>query len=76
MMGVKVIHVHFLFEKKKDYYFGSIAAIYNNLEDAEYRLGIKQSSLEHAGLVDGSVKVTLRALIRRDTLIRSTSEKK
>ncbi|MDC7160323.1 hypothetical protein PQG94_00660 [Bacteroides stercoris] len=30
----KVIHVHLIFEKK-DYYFGSISAIYTVLNDAQ-----------------------------------------
>ena len=48
----KIIHVHLIFEKK-DYYFGSISAIYTVLNDAQ--IGIKKSSLLHAGLTDGGV---------------------
>lgn len=55
----KVIHVHLIFEKK-DYYFGSISAIYTVLNDTQ--IGIKQSSLLHAGLYDGGVKITRRPL--------------
>lgn len=36
----KVIHVHLIFEKK-DYYFGSISAIYTVLNDAQ--IGIKKT---------------------------------
>lgn len=57
----KVIHVHLIFEKK-DYYFGSISAIYTVLNDAQ--IGIKKSSLLHAGLTDGGVKITRRAIIK------------
>lgn len=67
----KVIHVHLIFEKK-DYYFGSISAIYTFLNESQ--IGIKQSSLQHAGLVDGGVKMTRRAIIRQSHLIRSTQE--
>ena len=67
----KVIHVHLIFEKK-DYYFGSISAIYTVLNDAQ--IGMKQSSLQHAGLTDGSVKMTRRAIIRQSHLIRNTQE--
>ena len=67
----KVIHVHLIFEKK-DYYFGSISAIYTVLNDAQ--IGIKKSSLLHAGLTDGSVKITRRAIIKQSHLIRSTQE--
>lgn len=67
----KVIHVHLVFEKK-DYYFGSISAIYTVLNEAQ--IGIKKSSLLHAGLYDGGVKATRRAIIRQSQLIRSTQE--
>ncbi len=67
----KVIHVHLIFEKK-DYYFGSISAIYTVLNEAQ--IGIKQSILLHAGLYDGGVKATHRAIIRQSHLIRSTQE--
>ena len=65
----KVIHVHLIFEKK-DYYFGSISAIYTVLNDVQ--IGIKQSTLLHAGLADGGVKITRRAIIRQSHLIRCT----
>lgn len=67
----KVIHVHLIFEKK-DYYFGSISAIYTVLNDTQ--IGIKKSSLLHAGLTDGDVKITRRAIIKQSHLIRSTQE--
>ena len=63
----KIIHVHLIFEKK-DYYFGSISAIYTVLNDAQ--IGIKKSSLLHAGLTDGGVKITRRAIIKQSHLIR------
>nr|DAJ16436.1 MAG TPA: hypothetical protein [Myoviridae sp. ctNqw6] len=67
----KVIHVHLVFEKK-DYYYGSISAIYTVLNETQ--IGIKKSSLLHAGLYDGGVKATRRAIIRQSHLIRSTQE--
>ena len=67
----KVIHVHLIFEKK-DYYFGSISAIYSVLSDVE--IGMKQSTLLHAGLTDGGSVVTKRAIIRQSHLIRSGRE--
>ena len=67
----KVIHIHLIFEKK-DYYFGSISVIYTVLNDTQ--IGIKQSSLLHAGLYDGVVKITRRAIIKQSHLIRSTQE--
>ena len=67
----KVIYVHLIFEKK-DYYFGSISAIYTVLNDAQ--IGIKKNSLLHAGLTDGGVKITRRAIIKQSHLIRSIQE--
>ena len=45
----KVIHVHLL-NGRKNYYFGSISAIYSVLTEEE--VGIKKSSLLHAGLAE------------------------
>ena len=67
----KVIHVHLIFEKK-DYYFGSISAIYTLLSAEQ--IGMKQSTLLHAGLTDGSSVVTRRAIIRQSHLIRCVKE--
>lgn len=65
----KVIHVHLIFEKK-NLYFGSISAIFDTL--TEDQVGITKSSLLHAGLTDGGVKVTKRAMIIQSHLITST----
>ena len=46
----KVIHVHLIFEKK-NYYFGSISAIFDTLSEEE--VGITKNSLLHAGMTDG-----------------------
>lgn len=67
----KVVHVHLIFEKK-DYYFGSISAIFDTLEEAT--IGIKKSTLLHSGLSDGSSLPTSRAIIKQSHLIRSTRE--
>ena len=66
----KVIHVHLIFEKK-NYYFGSISAIFNTLTEEE--IGITKSSLLHAGMTDGSCKVTKRAMIIQSHLIRGAN---
>jgi hypothetical protein len=63
----KVIHVHLIFEKK-NYYFGSISAIFDTLSEKE--VGITKNSLLHAGMVDGSCKITRRAMIIQSHLIR------
>lgn len=63
----KVIHVHLIFEKK-NYYFGSISAIFDTLSEEE--VGITKNSLLHAGMVDGSCKITRRAMIVQSHLIR------
>ncbi|WP_455590476.1 hypothetical protein [Bacteroides sp.] len=64
----KVIHVHLIFEKK-DYYFGSISAIFDVLN--EQVVGIKKSTLFHSGLSDGNSLPTSRAIIKQSHLIRS-----
>lgn len=63
----KVIHVHLIFEKR-DFYFGSISAIFNTLD--ENRIGIKKSTLQHAGLSDGTSLPTPKAIIKQSHLIR------
>lgn len=65
---IKIIHVHLLYEKK-NYYFGSISAIFDVLSEAE--VGITKNSLLHAGLTDGSCKITKRAMIIQSHLIRA-----
>ncbi|MFW5546568.1 MAG: hypothetical protein ACOCNS_03805 [Bacteroidales bacterium] len=68
MADTKVIWVHLIWEKK-DYFFGSISAIYDVL--TEQQVGITKSSLLHAGMGDGSSKITKRALIKQSRLIRT-----
>lgn len=64
---IKVVHVHLIFERK-DFYFGSLSEVFDTLE--EERIGIKKSTLLHAGLTDGSIKMTQRARIVVSHLIR------
>lgn len=67
----KVIHVHLLYEKK-NFYFGSLSAIFTTLTEGQ--VGITKNSLLHAGMTDGSVKITRRAMITQSHLIRCTTE--
>ena len=62
----KVIHVH-LTGKRRDLYFGSIAAIYTVLTAEE--VGATQKYLSHAGLSGGGTVVTKRAIIKQSQLI-------
>ena len=64
----KVIHVHLIFEKQ-DYYFGSISAVFDTISEAQ--IGIKKSTLMHAGLTDGGSTITKRAIIKQSHLRRS-----
>ena len=64
----KVIHVQ-LMNGRKNYYFGSIPAIYSVLTAEE--IGIKQCSLERVGLSKGGVVLNKKACIRAGELIRS-----
>lgn len=65
---IKVFHVHLIYEKK-NYYFGSISAIFDVLTEKE--IGITKNSLLHAGMTDGSCKITKRAMIIQSHLIRA-----
>ena len=67
MRTIKVIHVHLIFERQ-DFYFGSISAVYDMLD--ENIVGIKESTLLHLQLGDGSCIPTKRAIIRQSHLIR------
>lgn len=67
MGDIKVVHVHLIFEKK-DFYFGSISAVFETLD--EDRIGIKKNTLMHAKMEDGTVKITKRARIVVSHLIR------
>ena len=69
----KVIHVQ-LMNGRKNYYFGSIPAIYSVLTAEE--IGIKQRSLERVGLSKGGVVLNRKACIRAGELIRSKATKK
>ena len=55
----KVIHVH-LIQGRKNYYFGSIPAIYSTLTADD--IGIKQCSLERVGLSKGGVVLNKKAI--------------
>ena len=66
---IKIVHVHLIFERK-DFYFGSLSAVFDTLE--EDRVGIKKSTLLHAGLTDGSIKITKRARIVVSPRIRGS----
>lgn len=69
----KVIHVHLIFEKK-NYFFGSISAIFDVFTERE--VGIKRNTLLHAGLTDGKSIPTKRAIITQSHLIRKHPPKK
>lgn len=62
----KVIHVH-LKGKCKDYYFGSISAIFDVLTADE--VGATKNYLLHAGLSGGGTHITPKAIIKQAHLI-------
>lgn len=64
----KVIHVH-LIGKRRDLYFGSIAAVYSVLTPEE--VGMTRNTLAHAGLGGGGTVITKTAIIKQSTLICS-----
>ena len=67
----KVIHVH-LFCGRRNYYFGSLAAINDVLTAKE--VGMTMGSLLHAGLEDEGCVLTKKAMIRQSHLIRKKQE--
>ncbi len=71
MRQVKVIHVH-LIGKRKDYYFGSIAAIYSVLTAEE--VGAGYDYMKRAGLSGGGTVVTKMAIIKQSRLITCPRE--
>lgn len=66
----KVIHVHLMVgkhERRKDFYFSSISAIYTVLTAEE--IGATKSYLLHAGLGGNGTVMTKRAVIKQSALI-------
>lgn len=68
MRPVKVIHVH-LIGKRRDLYFGSIAAIFTVLTPDE--VGCGYDYLRRAGLSGGGTVMTKKACIKQSVLITS-----
>lgn len=66
MRQIKVIHVH-LVGKRRDLYFGSIAAIFTVLTPEE--VGCGYDYLRRTGLSGGGTVTTKRAIIKQSTLI-------
>lgn len=68
----KVVHVYLIFEKK-DFYFGSIAAIYDILSPEQ--IGIKYNTLRNYDWKNNSVYLTKKAIIKMGMLHRTTQKK-
>ena len=62
---IKVIHVHLLYEKK-NYYFGSLSAIFEHLSEND--IGIKKGTLLHRSK-EGTIS-TDRAIIIKGVLLK------
>lgn len=67
----KVVHVH-LTGKRKDYYFGSISAVFSVLSAEE--VGVTKSYLLHAGLGGGGTVITKKAIIKQGQLITGSGK--
>ena len=67
----KVVHVH-LTGKRKDYYFGSISAVFSVLSAEE--VGVTKSYLLHAGLGGGGTVTTKKAIIKQGQLITGSGK--
>lgn len=70
----KVIHVHMTHPvegtKQRDWYFGSIAAIYTVFTPDQ--VGGTKGYLQHAGLSGNGTVITKKAIIKQSTLIRGS----
>ena len=66
MRPIKVIHFHHI-GKRKDLYFGSIAAVFHHLTPEQ--VGCGYDYLRRAGLSGGGTVVTKRAIIKQSTLL-------
>ena len=70
----KVIHVHITRPiegtKRRDWYFGSISAVYTVLTAEQ--IGATKGYLLHAGLSGNGTVVTKYAIIKQSTLIKSS----
>lgn len=69
----KVVYVHLVFEKK-DFFFGSIAAIYDYLSAEQ--IGASYNTLRNVRWRETSVHSTPRAIIKIGKLLRSGSSRK
>ncbi len=64
----KVVYVHLIFERK-DYFFGSIAAVYENLSAEQ--VGVSYNTLRNVRWKETPVYPTPRAMIRVGRLVRA-----
>ncbi len=69
----KVVYVYLVFEKK-DYFFGSIAAIYDYLSADQ--IGISYNTLRNVRWKETSVHTTPKAIIKVGRLLRAGSGRK
>ena len=63
----KIIHVHFL-TTHKNFYFGSVAAIFKKFSEEE--IGYSKEYISHALVEDGNHLLSKKVLIIRSRLIR------
>ena len=59
---MKVIHVHLIF-KKKNYYFGSLSAIFEHLSEND--IGIKKGTLLHRSIIIKGVLLKCRKHVKQ-----------
>lgn len=73
MRDIKIIHVH-LIGKRKDYYFGSMAAVYSILSPED--IGCTYNYLKRAGLARNGYLITKKAIIKQSFLISNPHKNK
>ena len=63
----KIVHVHFI-HRHKNFYFGSVAAIYKRFSEKD--IGVGQEYLRHQLLHDGNHYINDKVIIIRSRLLR------
>ncbi|MFB9120981.1 hypothetical protein ACFFUE_07240 [Bergeyella porcorum] len=74
MNETTIFHIHFHegIKEKKDYYFGSLAAMFEHFLPEE--IGVALQTLYNAKLEFGSDFKTKNAIIRKEKLIRKSKD--
>ena len=71
VLGMKVVHVHFI-HGRKNYYFGSISAIFSKF--SENQIGVSEDYLRHYLFRDNMTYLNNKVMIVRSRIIRKSNK--